>query len=178
MPWMAIAKGIYKHYGLTIDFQAGSYPRAILIVQSGRFDAGYFQVHHAIQFFDRGLPTVIAAATTYGMATVVARPGIKTAEDLRGKKYGVITKFDGMHIIFQEHILPAHGLKPTDMEPMMAPVPEAALALKRGDIAAYYLFEPQATDAVRKGAKLLWDWREVAFMERSVATPWSSTATL
>ncbi len=161
MPYMAAELGIWEKYGLKVDFKFGNPPLAVQVTQTGQFEASYMHNMQVLTFNDKGVPAVVGAATSMGSAAVIASPTINSAEDLKGKKYGVITKFDGMHVLFQEHILPAHGVKPDEMIAVQVPFTEAALTLKRGDIAAYFMWEPIATQAATEGGvKILWDWKE------------------
>src|SRR5690606_11598302 len=159
-PFIAERFGIWDAYGLKVNFEWGSSTRVTQVLQTNDWDAAYTQVATAITFRERGLPIVIAGATTYGSAVVVARNDLASPRDIR--RFGIVKKYDTMHLLTEEQILPSHGVDPSKVEFIPVPPPESGLALQRGEIDAYYLYEPYATQVLQEGqAKLLWDWREV-----------------
>ncbi len=160
MPFLDEELGIWKAYGVDPVFESGSSQRVTQVLQAGEWDAAYTQIATAITYRARGLPIVIAAASSYGSATVVARKDLASANDI--KKFGIVRQLDTMHLLAAEHVLPAHGIDPKGVKFIQVPPPEAGIALERADIDAYYVYEPYASMMVQKGqAKLLWDWREV-----------------
>lgn len=160
MPFLDQELGIWAAYGLDPIFDSGSSQRVSQVLQTGDWDAAYTQIATALTYRARGLPIVIAAASSYGSATVVARKDLGSAKDIT--KFGIVRQMDTMHLLAAEHILPAHGIDPKAVRFIQVPPPEAGIALDRADIDAYYVYEPYASQMVAKGqAKLLWDWREV-----------------
>lgn len=160
MPFVAEAFGIWKAYGIEPVFESGSSLRVSQVLQTGEWDAAYTQIATALTYRARGIPLVIAAATSYGSAVVVARPDLESPKDIR--RFGIVRQLDSMHLLAAEHILPAHGVDVKQVRFIQVPPPESGLALQRKDIDAYYVYEPYASEVIEKGqARLLWDWREV-----------------
>jgi ABC-type nitrate/sulfonate/bicarbonate transport system substrate-binding protein len=160
-PFMAEKLGFWEKYGVKVNFLGGNYIRSNNMMSIGDFDAGYNQFANAIRFHAAGLPNIIVGSSSANCATIVANPNIKSWQDLKGKRIGIVTKFDVQYMTLVEHILLRFGLSAKDVELAMAPVPETAAAIITGAVAAAFPFEPYGTDAVGKGAKLLLDAHEM-----------------
>lgn len=154
-PFMAEKLGFWEKYGLKVEFIGGNYIRSNNMMSTGDFDAGYNQMANAIRYNVAGVPIVIAGASSANCAVIVANPNVKSWADLKGKRIGMVTKFDVQWLTFTEHILPRFGLSEKDVNLALVPVPEVASAIVTGDVAAAFPFEPYGTNAVAKGAKLL-----------------------
>ena len=154
-PFMAQYLKIWDKYGLKVEFSGGNYIRSNQQMSIGDFDAGYNQIASAIRYNSAGIPNIIVAASSANCALIVANPNIKSWADLKGKRFGIVTKFDVQYLTLTKHILPRFGLTEKDIQPAQVPVPEIAAGLLTGDVAAAFPFEPYATNAIAKGAKLL-----------------------
>jgi NitT/TauT family transport system substrate-binding protein len=154
-PFMAERLGFWEKYGVKVEFVGGNYIRANNMMSTGDFDAGYNQLANAIRFHTAGIQNIIVGASSANCALIIANPNVKSWADLKGKRIGMVTKFDVQWLTMTEHILPRFGLSPKDVELALVPVPEVATAIVTGDVAAAFPFEPYGTNALAKGAKLL-----------------------
>lgn len=154
-PFMAEYMDIWDKYGLKVNFVGGNYQRSNQLQSIGDFDVGYNQYASAIRYNAAGIPNVIVAASSANCAVIVGAPGITKMEDLKGKRFGIVSKFDAQYLTLLHHILPRFGLTQDDVELAAVPVPEVASALVTGDVAAAFPFEPFGTNAVDKGATLI-----------------------
>ncbi len=154
-PFMAEYKKIWEKYGLKVNFIGGNYQRSNQLMSIGDFDVGYNQYATAIRYNAAGIPNVIVAASSANCALIIANKDINSWEDLKGKRFGIVTKFDVQYLTLMKHILPRHGLTIDDIQPAQVPIPEIAAGLLTGDVAAAFPFEPFGTFAISKGAKLL-----------------------
>jgi ABC-type nitrate/sulfonate/bicarbonate transport system substrate-binding protein len=154
-PFMAEKLGFWAKYGLKVEFVGGNYVRSNNMMSTGDFDAGYNQLANAIRYSLAGVPNVIAGASSANCALIIAAPGVKSWADLKGKRIGMVTKFDVQWMTMTDHILPRFGLTPNDVQLALVPVPDVATAIATGDVAAAFPFEPYGTDALGKGARLL-----------------------
>lgn len=154
-PFMAEYMKIWEKYGLKVEFSGGNYIRSNQMMSIGDFDAGYNQVASAIRYNSAGIPNIIVAASSANCAIIVASPKVKSWADLKGQRFGIVTKFDMQWMALMKHILPRFGLTEKDIQPAQVPVPEVASALLTGDVAAAFPFEPYGTNAIARGAKLL-----------------------
>lgn len=160
-PFMAEKLGFWEKYGIKVDFVGGNYIRSNNMMSIGDFDVGYNQFANAIRFHAAGIPNIIVGSSSANCAIIIANKDIKSWQDLKGKRIGIVTKFDVQYLTLLEHILPRFGLSPKDVELTMAPVPEIAGAIVTGAVAAAFPFEPFGTDAAGKGAKILLDAHEM-----------------
>jgi ABC-type nitrate/sulfonate/bicarbonate transport system substrate-binding protein len=154
-PFMAQKLGFWEKYGVKVEFVGGNYVRSNNMMSTGDFDAGYNQFANAIRYNLAGIPNVIVGASSANCALIIAGPNVKSWADLKGKRIGMVTKFDVQWMTMTEHILPRHGLSQNDVQLALVPVPDVATALVTGDVAAAFPFEPYGTNALGKGARLL-----------------------
>ncbi|MBI2494646.1 MAG: ABC transporter substrate-binding protein [Candidatus Rokubacteria bacterium] len=154
-PFMAEKLGFWEKYGVKVEFVGGNYIRANNMMSTGDFDAGYNQFANAIRYHAAGIPNIVVGSSSANCAIIIAHPSVKSWADLKGKRIGMVTKFDVQWMTMVEHILPRHGLSEKDVQLALVPVPEVATAIVTGEAAAAFPFEPFGTNALAKGAKLL-----------------------
>ena len=154
-PLIAERLKLWDKYKVNVEFIGGNYFRANQMMSTADFDAGYNQYANAIRNLSAGVDNVIVGASSANCALIVASPKVKDWADLKGKRFGIVTKFDVQYLTLVKHILPRHGLKASDLDFALVPVPEIAAGLLTGDVAAAFPFEPFGTHALSKGAKLL-----------------------
>lgn len=154
-PFMAEKLGFWERYGVKVEFIGGNYIRSNNMMSTGDFDAGYNQFASAIRYNVAGIPNIIVGSSSANCAIIIASPNVKSWADLKGKRIGMVTKFDVQWMTMTEHILPRFGLSAKDVQLALVPVPEVATAIITGDVAAAFPFEPFGTNALTKGAKLL-----------------------
>jgi ABC-type nitrate/sulfonate/bicarbonate transport system substrate-binding protein len=89
--WIARDQGFYKKYGIETDMVLiRSGPLQVASLASGDSDVGYSGASTALGAAAGGADLKILAAFTNKVTyDLVARPGIKSAADLRGKRVGV-----------------------------------------------------------------------------------------
>jgi NitT/TauT family transport system substrate-binding protein len=160
-PFMAEQLKFWDKYGLKVDFIGGNYIRSNQMMSIGDFDAGYNQVASAIRYNSAGIPNIVGAPSSANCALIIASPKVNGWADLKGKRFGIVTKFDMQYLSLTKHILPRFGLAEKDVQLAQVPVPEVAAGLLTGDVAAAFPFEPYGTNAVSKGAKLLLDAKDM-----------------
>lgn len=154
-PFMAEYKKLWQKYGLKIKFIGGNYQRSNQLMSIGDFDVGYNQYATAIRYHAAGISNIIVAASSANCALIIANKNIKSWKDLKGKRFGIVTKFDVQYLTLTKHILPRFGLSAKDVQFAQVPIPEIAAGLLTGDVAAAFPFEPFGSNAIEKGAKLL-----------------------
>lgn len=154
-PFIAERLKLWDRYQVKVEFIGGNYMRANQMMSTADFDAGYNQYANAMRNLSAGVDNVIVGASSANCALIVASPKIKDWSELKGKRFGIVTKFDVQYLTLVKHILPRYGLKASDLDFAQVPVPEIAAGLLTGDVAAAFPFEPFGTNAVAKGAKVL-----------------------
>lgn len=154
-PFLAEYTKLWEKYGVNVEFMGGNYQRSNQMMSIGDFDVDYNQYASAVRYLSAGIDNVIVAASSANCAMIVAAPNINSWADIKGKRIGIVTKFDVQYLTLTKQILPRFGLSEKDVQLAQVPVPEVAAALVTGDIAAAFPFEPYGTNALDKGAKLL-----------------------
>jgi ABC-type nitrate/sulfonate/bicarbonate transport system substrate-binding protein len=160
-PFMAEHMKFWDKYGLNVEFIGGNYMRSNQMMSIGDFDVGYNQLASAIRFNSAGIPNIVVAPSSANCALIIANPKVNGWADLKGKRFGIVTKFDMQYLTLTKHILPRFGLSEKDVQLAQVPVPEVAAGLLTGDVAAAFPFEPYGTNAISKGAKLLLDAKDM-----------------
>jgi len=120
-----------------------------------------------------GSDMVILAHTMPGVIqSLMVRPEIKRAEDLKGKTIGVTT-FGSLGDFLVRYLAKQKGLNP-DKDFALRQIgadPERLISLRQGSIQAATLSHPSFILAQRAGFQVLWDFF------RDVEYPWSEIAT-
>lgn len=154
-PFIAEHLKLWDKYGIRVNFLGGNYVRSNQMMSIGDYDAGYNQYASAMRYASAGIDNIIAAASSANAAMMVAAPSITDWSQLKGRRIGIVTKFDVQYLTLTKHILPRFGLRERDVNLAAVPVPEVASALLTGDVAAAFPFEPYGTVALQRGAKQL-----------------------
>src|SRR5262249_38596628 len=160
-PFMAEQLKFWDKYGLKVEFMGGNYIRSNQMMSIGDFDVGYNQIASAVRYNSAGIPNIVVAPSSANCALIIASPKVNGWADLKGKRVGIVTKFDMQYLTLTKHILPRFGLAEKDVQLAQVPVPEVAAGLLTGDVAAAFPFEPYGTNALSKGAKLLLDAKDM-----------------
>ena len=160
-PFIAEKMGFWKKYGLKVNFLQGSFSRNRQMMSIADYDAGYAQISDIMRYIERGLPIRIVASTTFGAATLVGAPQIKSVAELKGKTIAVTNLKNVQYLVLTEHIFPRYGLTLKNVKLLRIRAPEVAALVTTNSVQAAFPFEPFGTDAVGKGATLLLDWDQI-----------------
>jgi NitT/TauT family transport system substrate-binding protein len=108
---VAIDKGWFKEAGLDVKFQWFDYSASMDAFAAGKLDANLQTNGDTLVTGAGGGKGIIVMATDYsnGNDTVIAKPGLKKLEDLKGKKVGV-------EIGLVDHLLLMNGMKKFGMK--------------------------------------------------------------
>jgi len=157
--WTAFEIGIelgwFKKAGLDVTFSWSDYTSSLYAFSSGTVDAVTLTHADALVLGADGAKNKMILLTDFsnGNDEVVARPGIETFKDLRGKKVGLeLTLID--HLLFLK-ACEINGMKATDVELVNVPTGQTASALAGGEVAAVAAWYPTSAQALRfvPGAK-------------------------
>lgn len=117
-------------------------------------------------------PVMIAGVQDTLDDRLVARPNIKSMEDLRGKRIGVF-RFGAASHLRLIYVLPRYGLSERDVTLLqVGDSPERLIALSGGSIDATLISPPDHLEALRAGMKILLNLRDlnVAFQGSGLVT--------
>jgi len=146
---IAIQKGWFKDAGVDVQFSWFEYAPSMDAFTAGKVDAVTIASGDALVTGAQGGKSVAVLVTDYsnGNDMIVAKPGIKTLKDLKGKKVGI-------EIGLVEHLLltkglQTMGLKESDVQLVGTPTNQTAQVLATGDVAAIGAWQPNAGQALK-----------------------------
>jgi NitT/TauT family transport system substrate-binding protein len=160
---IAIQKGWFKEAGVEVEFSWFDYLPSLEAFTAGKVDAVTVTNGDALVTGANGAKSKIILINDYsnGNDQIVAKPGIKSFKDLKGKKVGLeLTLVD--HLLFLK-ALEKHSMKPEDVELINFPTNNTPQALASGQVsavAAWYPVAGQARKAV-PGSKPLFTSADV-----------------
>ena len=152
--WVAVEKGYFKEEGITtVRKTYPNGPATLLDYNKGELDAVMAGLGPFLQAASQGSDYVIVSSITKGNAPLVARPEIKAAKDLNGKRVGTPglgTIHDTMLTLYERE----HGIK---VEHVSAKITDLVAMLEKGEVQGVLCWETVAATTVRavKGAHYL-----------------------
>jgi len=146
---VAIQKGWFKEAGVDVKFEWFEYVPSMEAYSANKVDAVAMTNGDALVTGATGAKSKAIIINDYsnGNDMVVAKPGIKSLKDLKGKKIGV-------EIGFVDHLLllkglEANGMKESDVTLVNIPTHETAKALASGDVEAIAAWQPNSGQALK-----------------------------
>jgi len=152
---VAIEKGWFKEAGVDVKFDWFDYSASMDAFTAGKIDAVTVTNGDALVTAAGGAKNVMIVVTDYsnGNDMIVAKPGIKSIAELKGKKIG-------LELGLVEHLLLLNGLKKaglkeSDVTIVNTPTNNTPQALASGDLAAIGAWQPNSGEAMKRvpGAK-------------------------
>jgi NitT/TauT family transport system substrate-binding protein len=152
---VAIDKGWFKEAGVDVQFEWFDYVASMDAFAAGKIDGVTVTNGDALVTGSGGAKNVMIMLTDYsnGNDMIVAKPGVKSLKDLKGKKVGLETGF-------VEHLLLLNGLekvgmKESDVTIVNTKTNETPQALASGDLVAIGAWQPNSGEAMSRvpGAK-------------------------
>lgn len=145
---VAIDKGWFKEAGVDVKFDWFDYAASMDAFAAGKIDAVTVTNGDALVTGSGGAKNVMILLTDYsnGNDMIIAKPGIKSLKDLKGKKIGLETGF-------VEHLLLLNGLekvglKESDVTIVNTKTNETPQALSSGDLSAVAAWQPNSGEAM------------------------------
>lgn len=125
--------------------------------RNGAIDAAALTLDEVINLCAMGLEPVIVQVTNFstGADVILARPGIRTLSDLRGKRVGVEATALGAYML--SRALEIHEMNPTDVDIVHLEVNEHVQAFREGRIDALVTFDPVPQQIGPEAAVRLFD---------------------
>jgi NitT/TauT family transport system substrate-binding protein len=146
---VAIDKGWIKEAGLDLTFQWFDYSASMDAFTAGKLDANLMTNGDTLVTGAGGGKGIMVMLTDYssGNDMIVAKPGIKSLKDLKGKKVGI-------EVGLVEHLLLLHGLssvgmKEKDLKLVNAKTNETPQVLASGQVAAIGAWQPISGQAMK-----------------------------
>jgi len=146
---VAIDKGWFKEAGIDVKFEWFDYSASMDAFAAGKIDADLMTNGDALVTGAGGARNLMVMVTDYsnGNDMIVARPGIKSLKDLRGKKIGI-------EVGLVEHLLLTDGLKKAgmtlaDVTLVNAKTNETPQVLASGQVDAIGAWQPNSGMAIK-----------------------------
>jgi NitT/TauT family transport system substrate-binding protein len=164
--WVAwqvgIDKGWFKEAGVDVDFEWFEYVPSMEAFAAGKVDAVCMTNGDALVTGATGAPskTIIINDFSNGNDMVVAKPGIESVKDLKGKKVGVEVGFVGHLLLLKA--LEANGMTEADVTLVNVPTHETPKAFASGDVDAIVAWQPNSGQALKSvpGSKAIFTSRD------------------
>ena len=158
--WVAEEKGLFRKYGVDVEviFIGGGGARVVSSLLAGDINFSVGGGEGSIRSQMRGAETVIASSTlTKGLQRILAKPEIKTYQDLKGRKVG-ITQFGSAAHLVLALMLKKWNMRPDQVQTLQVGSSPALLAsLDKGGIDAAVLTLPTFFLAEDKGYRVVGD---------------------
>jgi NitT/TauT family transport system substrate-binding protein len=152
---VAIDKGWFKEAGVDVKFEWFDYSASMDAYTAGKLDAVMVTNGDALVVGSGGAKNIMVLITDYsnGNDMIVAKPGIKSIEDLKGKKIGLETGF--VEHLMLLNALEKAGMKESDVTIVNTKTNETPQALASGQLAAIAAWQPNSGQAMKlvPGAK-------------------------
>jgi NitT/TauT family transport system substrate-binding protein len=147
---IAIQKGWFKEAGVNVEFKWFDYVPSMDAFTAGKVDADSMTNGDALVTGSGGGKSVCIVANDYsdGNDMIVAKPGIKTMADLKGKKIGVEVGFVDHLLVLKA--LEAAGMKDKDVKIVNVKTDDTPTALKSGKVDAVAAWQPNSGAALKE----------------------------
>jgi NitT/TauT family transport system substrate-binding protein len=160
---VAIQKGWFKEAGVDVEFKWFEYVPSMEAFSAGKVDAVCMTNGDALVTGATGGKSVSIIMNDYsnGNDMIVAKPGITSVAQLKGKTIGVEVGFVD-HLLLL-HALKAANLKEADVKLKNVKTDETPQALKSGDVDAIAAWQPSSGAALKEvpGSKAIFTSKDV-----------------
>ena len=146
---IAAQKGWFKKAGVEVELLWFEYGPSMEAFTAGQVDAVMVTNGDALVTGAGGAKNVMITITDYsnGNDMIVARPGIKSVKDLKGKKIGIEVGFVS-HLMLL-NALGKNGLSESDVEIVPTPTSQTPQVLASGQVDAIAAWQPNSGEALK-----------------------------
>jgi len=147
---VAIEKQWFKEAGVDVEFEWFDYVASMDAFAAGKLDAVAMTNGDTLVTGATGARGVMIIVNDYsnGNDMIVARPGINSVSELKGKKVGVEVGFVS-HLMLL-NALESAGLTESDVELVNVPTNETPQVLASGDVDAIVAWQPSSGQALQQ----------------------------
>jgi NitT/TauT family transport system substrate-binding protein len=145
---VAIEKDWFKEAGVDVKFEWFDYVASMDAFAAGKLDGVGMTNGDALVIGSTGAKSVMFMVTDYsnGNDMIIAKPGINSVKELKGKKIGVEVGFVS-HLMLLDALEKA-GLTENDVELVNVPTNETPQVLASGDVDAIVAWQPSSGQAL------------------------------
>lgn len=147
---VAIEKEWFKEAGVDVKFEWFDYVASMDAFAAGKLDAVGMTNGDTLVTGATGAKGIMILPTDYsnGNDMIIARPGINSVAELKGKRIGVEVGFVG-HLLLLNALEKA-GLSESDVELINVPTNETPQVLASGDVDAVVAWQPSSGQALQQ----------------------------
>lgn len=160
---VAIQKGWFKEAGVDVKFEWFEYVPSMEAFAANKVDAVTMTNGDQLVNGATGAKSKAIVINDYsnGNDMLVAKPGIKSVKDLKGKKIGVELGFVDHLLVLKA--LEANGMKESDVTLVNIPTHETPKAFASGDVDAIAAWQPNSGQALKAvaGSKSIYSSADV-----------------
>jgi len=149
---IAKEKGLFKKHGVDVNLVwFPVYTDSLTALNTGQLDCNLQTWNDAMAPLAEGIPlkAVVLLDNSFGNDALVAKPGIETAKDLKGKT--VATELGTCDHFLMLKALDSAGLTEKDVTYKNLTVPDAAAAFIAGKVDAAVIWQPWVSQIQREG---------------------------
>ncbi|BCN93067.1 ABC transporter substrate-binding protein [Thiomicrorhabdus immobilis] len=145
---VAIEKKWFKEAGVDVKFEWFDYVASMDAYAAGKLDAVHMTNGDALVTGSTGAPSVMILLNDYsnGNDMVVAKQGVASVKDLKGKKVGVEVGFVAHLMLLTA--LDANGMSESDVTLVNVPTNETPQVLASGEVDAIVAWQPSSGQAL------------------------------
>jgi NitT/TauT family transport system substrate-binding protein len=146
---VAIQKGWFKEAGVDVEFVWMEYVPSMDALAAGKLDATGMTNGDALSYGANGSKNICILANDYsdGNDMIIAKPGIGSVKELKGKKIGVEVNFVDHLLILKA--LELNGLKESDVTLVNVATNDTPQALASGQVDAIGCWHPISGQALK-----------------------------
>ncbi len=149
---IAKVKGLFKKHGVDVDLVwFPIYTDSLTALNTGQLDCNFQTWNDTMAPLAEGIPlkTVLILDNSFGNDAIMAKPGINSPKDLKGKT--VATELATCDQFMLLKALASVGLKEKDVKYKNLTVPDAAAAFIAGKVDAAAIWQPWVAQIQREG---------------------------
>ena len=146
---IAKEKGFFEKHGVDVELLWFEYVASMDAFAAGKADAVCVANGDSVVLNATGARNIMILVNDYsnGNDKIVARPGINSIKDLKGKKVGVEIGFLSHSLLIKA--LQDNGMTESDVELVNMPTHQAAQVLASGDVDAIVAWQPHSGMALK-----------------------------
>ena len=160
---IAIKKDWFKEEGVEVKFEWYDYVESMDAYVAGQLDGVGMTNGDALVTGSTGKPSVVILINDYsnGNDMIVAKPGIESIKDLKGKKIGLEEGFVPHLLLLKA--LEMNGMSPEDVTIVNTPTNETPQVLASGAVDAVAAWQPSSGQALKvvSGSKPIFTSKDV-----------------
>lgn len=157
-----LARDLGLHDGLPLRLvELGSTTQTMDALRAGQLDLAGLTLDEALTLAQEGVPVKIiwVMNISAGADAIVARPGIRSMADLRGRRIGVEQTAVGAYLL--QAALKQAGMQASDVSVVPLPLDEHVAAWRSHQVDAVVTFDPVRQALVNEGGSAVFDSRAV-----------------